>query len=68
MQAPTEYNEAIADAFENELKRIRFEKVAKLLTKKNLGLMAGGAVAYEGVRRAEHDRKMGRAMRVQQGY
>lgn len=66
---PNIYHEAIAQAFEDELKKIA---IARPPTKANLakplGLMAAGAVGYESLRRAEHDRRNGRMMRIQQGY
>ena len=69
---PTPYHTVIVEAFEDELKKIAEAKglaglVAK--NKKNLGIAAAGAVGYEGLRRANEDRKVGRMVRRQnQGF
>ncbi len=57
------YNDAIITAFEDELTKIA--GITPL--QKTLGLMAAGGITFETLRRANQDRRMGRAMRVQQG-
>lgn len=57
------YNDAIITAFEDEL--IKIAGVTPL--QKTLGLMAAGGITFETLRRANQDRRMGRAMRIQQG-
>jgi hypothetical protein len=55
----------MAEAFENELVKIA---QAKQASAKSLVLPAvAGAGIYELLRRANHDRKLGRAVRKQQG-
>lgn len=65
----TPYHLAIVDAFEDELQKIAAAKLKKDHMK-TLGVAAAGAVGYEGLRRANQDRKMGRMVRIQQnqGY
>lgn len=67
---PNPYQERMAAAFQDELVKIAQEKAAKLspATWKLLGVAGAGALGYEAVRRANQDRRMGRAMRIQQGY
>lgn len=57
------YHEAMAAAFEDELEKIAISKD----TAKTIGLVGAGAVGTEVVRRAERDRRMGRAVRIQNG-
>lgn len=66
---PNPYQQTIADAFADELQKIAQQKLAKLSPEawKALGLAGAGALGYEALRRANSDRRMGRAMRVQQG-
>jgi len=65
---PQSYEDVLASAFENELVKIARSKLSGLTPfQKALGLMAAGGVTYETARRANHDRRMGRAMRLQQG-
>jgi len=65
---PQTYEEVLASAFEDELTKIAKDKLSGLTGfQKALGLMAGGAVTYEALRRGNQDRRMGRAMRLQQG-
>lgn len=59
------YEDAIINAFEDELQKIAVMKKEHL---KTLGLVGAGAIGAESIRRAENDRRMGRAMRLQQGY
>lgn len=62
------YQERMAAAFEDELVKIAQEKAAmEPATLKMLGLVGAGALGSELLRRAERDRRMGRAMRLQQG-
>jgi hypothetical protein len=62
------YGEVLASAFEDELTKIAKAKLSTITPfQKALGLMAAGAGTYELVRRADGDRRMGRAMRIQQG-
>ena len=59
----------MASAFQDELEKIAVAREALGFVakhKKPIGLMVGGAVGYEGLRRANQDRRMGRAMRRQQ--
>lgn len=64
----TPYQEAMAAAFEDELQKIAQDKAAMSPhTMKTLGLLGAGALGAETLRRAERDRRMGKAMRVQQG-
>jgi phosphoglycerate dehydrogenase-like enzyme len=63
------YAQAMAAAFEDELVKIAQEKVAlSPEAMKTIGLVGAGAVGAEMLRRAERDRRMGRAMRMQQTY
>lgn len=64
------YEDVLSAAFEDELTKIAKDKLSALTPfQKALGLMAAGGVAYETVRRSNQDRRMGRAMRLQQsGY
>ncbi len=65
---PNPYADKMAAAFEDELVKIAQEKEAMDPgTMKALGLVGAGALGAEVLRRAERDRKMGRAMRLQQG-
>lgn len=58
----------MAAAFEDELIKIAQEKEAmEPATMKAIGLVGAGALGAEALRRAERDRRMGRAMRIQQG-
>jgi lactate dehydrogenase-like 2-hydroxyacid dehydrogenase len=60
------YTEIMASAFEDELRKIATAKVpSKMPSLKTMGLVGAGAVGYETLRRAERDRRMGRAMRIQ---
>ena len=63
------FAERMAAAFEDEMRKIAQGKISALKPKtmKTLGLMAAGGVATEAVHRAEHDRRMGRQMRLQSG-
>jgi len=64
----------MANAFQDELQKIKlaglFSREAKLPKRvgaaKTLALVVAGGLAYEGLRRANQDRKMGRMMRLQQ--
>lgn len=65
------FEDALIEAFQNELVKIAQEKQAALKLKpshKTLGVAAAGAAGYETLRRANQDRKNGRMMRIQQGY
>lgn len=70
------YIQAIADGFSNELKKLAGAeaKVGKGVlgflsrNKKVVGGTIGGAVGYDVLSTAEQDRKMGRQIRIQQGY
>lgn len=65
---PQTYESSFVTAFEDELVKIGQAKLAALTPfHKALGLMAAGGIGYEALRRANEDRRMGRAMRVQQG-
>lgn len=65
---PKSYEDVLATAFEDELTKIAKAKLSAMTPlHKALGLMAAGAGTYELVRRADGDRRMGRAMRMQQG-
>lgn len=65
---PNQYAEKLAAAFEDELIKIAQEKAAmEPATMKALGLVVAGGLGAEALRRADRDRKMGRAMRLQQG-
>lgn len=62
------YQEKMAAAFADELSKIAQEKHAlSNEAMKTIGLVGAGALGAEVLRRAERDRRMGRAMRVQQG-
>lgn len=62
------FEETLAIAFEDELVKIAQTKLSGLTqAQKVIGLMAAGGVTYEALRRANQDRRMGRAMRAQQG-
>ncbi len=64
-------HEAIAAAFEDELQKLAAEKLSMSpQAAKALGLVGAGAVGTEVLHRAERDRRMGRAIRLQQnnGY
>lgn len=66
---PNNYLEVLTSAFEDELVKIAKQKIAvSANTLKTLGLMGAGAIGVETIRRANQDRRMGRAMRIQQGY
>ena len=62
--------DVMANAFEDELRKIAAARMSKLSSKAGLAKLlipAGlGIAGYETVRRANRDRRMGRAMRVQQ--
>jgi lactate dehydrogenase-like 2-hydroxyacid dehydrogenase len=58
------YYETMAAAFEDELEKIAMTSS----TAKTIGLIGAGAIGAETIRRAEKDRRMGRMMRLQQGY
>lgn len=62
------YAQAMAEAFEDELRKIANVKANNgvMPSNKTLALVGAGAVGYEALRRAERDRRMGRAMRIQQ--
>ena len=60
------YQEKLAAAFEDELRKIAQQKLA--ISHKTLGLLGAGAIGAEILRRANDDRRMGRAMRMQQGF
>lgn len=64
------YQEAVAAAFQDELMKIAEAKAGKLspTTLKTIGLIGAGAVGYKTVSQANQDRRMGRTMRLQQGY
>lgn len=64
------YQETIAAAFQDELMKIAEAKAGKLspTTLKTIGLIGAGAVGYKTVSQANQDRRMGRTMRLQQGY
>jgi len=63
------YAQAIAQAFEDEMRKIAEAKkeAMKASTLKTIGLLGAGAVGMEALHRANRDRQMGRAMRIQQG-
>jgi hypothetical protein len=65
---PSPYQQAIADAFQDELQKIAEVRSGKLsaTTVKTLGLVGAGALGYRAVSQANQDRRMGKAMRVQQ--
>lgn len=65
-----DYNEILAEAFEDEMKKIASSKLAGLTPEqiKSLGLLGIGAAGFQVLRQANDDRKTGRAVRVQQGY
>lgn len=66
---PTTYEDVLTAAFEDELTKIGQAKVASLTPfQKAIGLMAAGGIGYETLRRANEDRRMGRTMRIQQGF
>lgn len=68
----TQYIHQMVASFENELKKIAAAetKAGKgllgLLTKKEVVLPVGGALAYKALSTAEQDRRMGRQIRIQQ--
>lgn len=65
---PQSYEDVLASAFEDELTKIAQAKLAELKPwHKVVGLMLAGGAAHESLRRANEDRRMGRAMRIQQG-
>jgi hypothetical protein len=68
----SKFVDVMAAAFENELEKIAASKQASgLLSAKFLVPAAVGIAGYETLRRANRDRKLGRAMRIQgqgQGY
>lgn len=66
----TPYHQTMAAAFEDELQKIAAEKISMSgHAAKTLGLLGAGALGAEFIRRAERDRRMGRAVRMQnQGY
>jgi len=70
------YIQAIADGFSSELKKLAGAELqagkgiigALAKHKRELGGVAGGVAAYKVLSTAERDRRMGRQMRIQQGY
>jgi hypothetical protein len=70
MQISKDYAEIMAAAFEDEMQKIAAEKVAALSPQaaKTLGTAGAAVLGWEALRKANQDRKMGRAMRLQQGY
>lgn len=64
------YQEAIAAAFQDELVKIAEHKSALLspATVKALGFAGAGALGYHTVTQANKDRRLGKTMRMQQGY
>ncbi len=64
--------DAMADAFQDELQKIadlsNVKNALKGRVGKALPAAAAGALTYEGLRRANQDRKTGRQMRLQGGY
>jgi hypothetical protein len=66
---PQSYEDTLSAAFEDELIKIAKAKMAEMSSlHKALGLMAAGGIGYEALRRANQDRRMGRAMRMQQQF
>lgn len=65
---PSPYQQAIADAFQDEMLKIAEASGGKLspTTIKTVGLLGAGALGYKAVSQANQDRRMGRAMRLQQ--
>lgn len=64
----TAFQEAVIQAFEDELEKIaQIKSAISKQTMKTVGLIGAGAVGTETLRRANNDRKMGRIMRIQQG-
>ncbi len=62
------YLEKMAESFQDEVLKIAAEKQGMSPdAMKAIGLVGAGALGAEFLRRAERDRKMGRAMRLQQG-
>lgn len=57
------YEDILIDAFQDELQKIALD----IKTVKKVAPLAAGAVAWEGVRRANEDRKLGKQLRLQQG-
>jgi hypothetical protein len=67
------YADVMSKAFSDELKKLAHEKIsnagsaignaAKLLGNKYVLTAGGSAAAYEGLRRAERDRRLGRQVR-----
>ncbi len=70
MPQPESYAAAMAAGFEDEMQKIAQVKAAALSPDalKTIALVGGAALGYEALRRANHDRRMGRAVRMQQGY
>jgi hypothetical protein len=72
MRGLTQYEQIMAVAFADELMKIKSAEAAsgKLspTTLKTVGLLGAGALGYHTVSQANNDRKMGRQMRLQQGY
>ena len=70
MQMSKDYAQIMAAAFEDEMQKIAEEKVAAInpKTMKTLGTAGAAVLGWEALRRANQDRRMGRAMRIQQGY
>lgn len=65
---PQSYQEKMAAAFEDELIKIAKQKAAMSPeAMKAIGLVGAGALGAEFLRRADRDRRMGKAMRMQQG-
>ena len=59
--------DVLAAAFQDELVKIASEKQKRAGAGKVLLPMVAGAAGFELLRRANQDRRMGRAMRAQQG-
>jgi hypothetical protein len=67
---PTPYQEVMAAAFQDQIMKNAEAKQAGLspTTIKTLGLLGAGALTYRAATQANDDRRMGRTMRMQQGY
>lgn len=63
----------MTDSFQDELVKIALKKAAEGAPSgggggsKTLALMGAGALTFEGLRRANKDRRIGRQVRLQQG-
>jgi hypothetical protein len=62
------YITKVATAFQDELTKIAAHRKQAVSAGAAVGLMGGGAALFEWARRMNQDRRMGRAMRVQQSY